>query len=198
MAARPLPDGALVTITIQSGGTVPSAYANQKVGSLETISFHNAASFPVNIVMTNTLATINGLGIGATSGAQGGSTPLSVTLNYTIWNANTRQQTGGPYSIQFGIGPLPITISADSTSPDPIAIPPGGQVQFTTDDEYSIGWTLANGQPANVWSPQPTQLVEGLNAPPQAALAGGNGQTLTYTISDTSGTQGKGTVKIGT
>src|ERR1700722_4981898 len=137
MAARPLPDGALVTITIQPGGTVASAYANQKVAALETISFHNTANFPVNIVMTNTLSSIT-LAQGATSGAQGGSTPLNVTLNYTIWNANTSQQTGGPYSIQFGIGPLPITISADSTSPDPIAIPPGGQVQFTTDDEYSI------------------------------------------------------------
>jgi len=186
-----------VTITIQPGGTVSSALANQKVGPLDSVEFYNTAGFPVNIVMTNTLSSINNLANRASSGAQGGNTPLNVTVNYAIENVNTDQETGGPYSIQFGIGPLPITISADTTSPDPIAIPPGGQIQFTTDDGYDIGWTFANGQQANVWSPQPAQLVEGLNTPPQTALVGGNGQTLTYTIADTSGTQGKGTVKIG-
>lgn len=197
-AARPLPDAALVTVTIQPGGTVSSASANQQIGPLDSVAFSNTAGFPVNIVMTNTLSSINGLPNRANSGAQGGNTPLNVTLNYVIENANTEQETGGPYSIQFGIGPLPITIDQNDTSPDPVAIPTGGQIQFTTDAKYNIGWTFANGQQANVWSPQPSQLAEGLNTPPQTALAGGDGQTLTYTLAADVGTEGKGTVKIGT
>jgi len=37
-----------------------------------------------------------------------------------------------------------------------------------------------------------------LNTPPQTALAGGNGQTLSYTIVTDMAIRGKGTVKIGT
>jgi hypothetical protein len=143
MAARPLPDAALLTITIQPGGTLPSANANQKLGPLDSVQFRNTAGFPVDIVMTNTLSSIQNLVQGGTSGAQGGSTPLNVTLNFTILNHNTGQPTGGPYSIQFGIGPLPITITADTPSPDPIAIPIGGQIQFTADGSYRVGWTFA-------------------------------------------------------
>jgi len=198
MAARPLPDAALLTITIQPGGTLSSANANQKLGPLDSVQFHNTAGFPVDLVMTNTLSSIRNLLQGVSSGAQGGSTPLNVTLNYTILNHNTGQPTGGPYSIQFGIGPLPITITADTPSPDPIAIPNGGQIQFTSDGPYAVGWSFGNGQPANVWSPQPTAISQGLNAPPQTALAGGNGQSLTYTLLTDMATRGKGTVKIGT
>jgi hypothetical protein len=198
MAARPLPDAALLTITIQPGGTLSSANANQKLGPLDSVQFHNTAGFPVDIVMTNTLSSIQNLVQGVTSGPQGGSTPLNVTLNFTILNHNTGQPTGGPYSIQFGIGPLPITITADTPSPDPIAIPQGGQIQFTADGAYGVGWTYANGQPANVWSPQPSQIGQGLNSPPQTALAGGNGQSLNYTLLTGVAIRGKGTVKIGT
>jgi hypothetical protein len=197
-AARPLPDAALLTITIQPGGMLSSANANQKLGPLDSVAFRNTAGFPVDLVMTNTLSSISNLLQGASSGAQGGSTPLNVTLNYTILNHNTGQPTGGPYSIQFGIGPLPITITAETPSPDPIAIPIGGQVQFTSDGSYAVGWTFANGQPANVWSPQPGQINQGLNTPPQTALAGANGQTLTYTLLADMAIRGKGTVKIGT
>lgn len=198
MAARPLPDAALLTITIQPGGTVSSGNANQKLGPFDSVQFHNTAGFPVDIVMTNTLSSIQNLVQGTTSGPQGGSTPLNVTLNFTILNHNTGQPTGGPYSIQFGIGPLPITITAQTPSPDPIAIPLGGQIQFTADGSYAVGWAFGNGQPANVWSPQPSQISQGLNTPPQTALAGANGQTLTYTLLTDMAIRGKGTVKIGT
>ena len=198
MAARPLPGNALWTVTIQPGGTVSSAYANMKVGPSDTVSFHNLAGFPVNIVFTNELTSIINLTQGANSGAQGGSTPLNLTLNYTIQNFNTSQPTGGPYSVQFGVGPLPVTITSDTPSPDPIAVPAGGQIQFTCDASYGVGWTFANGQQANVWSPQPSQLNQGLNTPPQNALAGANGQTLSYTLLTGMAIRGKGTVKIGT
>jgi type II secretory pathway component HofQ len=61
-----------------------------------------------------------------------------------------------------------------------------------------LGWTFANGQPANVWSPQPAQINQGLNIPPQTALAGGSGQSLNYTLLTGVAIRGKGTVKIGT
>ncbi len=198
-AARPLPDNALVTIPIQLGGTVPSANANMKLGPLDSVSFRNGAGFPVNIVMSNTLSSITNLLQGASSGAQGGSTPLNVTVSYTIWNHNTGLQVSGPYSIQFGIGPLPIAITGDNTNPDPVAIPNGGQIQFTNNDSvtYTITWAMG-GQPANVWSPQPGTINQGLNTPPQTALAGANGQSVTYTITvKNTETRGGGTVNVG-
>ncbi len=194
--ARPLPDAALWTVTIQAGGTVPQSQANMKIGSLDSVSFHNMAGFPVNIIFTNELSSITDLAQGATSGAQGGSTPLMVTVNYTIWNYNTGQQVAGPYSIQFGIGPLPISIAALTTSPDPIAIPTGGQIAFSSDAKYTIVWKM-NNVVANVWSPQPGTVSAGQNNP-QVALAGANGNTVTYTITAAQGTRGGGTVQVGT
>ena len=195
-AARHLPDNALWTIGIQSSGAVPSSEANMKIGSLDTVAFTNGATFPVDIVMTNTLTSITDLRQGANSGAQGGSTSLNVTLNYTIWNHNTGLQVAGPYSIQFGIGPLPISIESLETAPDPIAVPSGGQIRFTADVKYDIEWKI-NSVQANVWSPQPLTVSAGQNQA-QTALPGANGKTLTYSISDATNTRGGGTVQVGT
>jgi|SRR5579863_597749 hypothetical protein len=194
-AARPLPENALWTVTIQPGGTVSSAYANMKVNPSDTISFHNLAGFPVNIIFTNALSSITDLAPGATSGGKGGSTPLNLTLNYTIQNYNNSQQTGGPYSVQFGIGPLPISIEALDTEPDPIAIPNGGQIVFDSDADYTIVWKLNNVPTAHLWSPQNGTVSAGQNAP-MTALAGANGNTVTYTISASPETHGGGTVVI--
>jgi len=199
MAARHLPELALWTLPIQLGGTIPSSDANMQIGSLDGISFHNGASFPVDIIFTNQFSPINDLAMNATSGAQKGATPLNLTLNYTIWNHNTGRQTGGPYSVQFGIGPLPISITTENTNPDPVAIPSGGQIQFTNNDSdsYTIAWE-SGGQSANVWSPQPGVVSPGLNTPPQTALPGANGQSVTYTITVKGvETHGGGTVNIG-
>jgi hypothetical protein len=193
-AARPLPGNALWTVTIQPGGTVSSAYANMRVSPTDTISFHNLAGFPVNIIYTNALTSIMDLTQGASSSPKGGSTPLNLTLNYTIQNYNTSQQTGGPYSIQFGVGPLPISIAALDTNPDPIAIPAGGQIAFNSDAKYSIVWQIG-GVNANIWSPQPATVSAGQNNP-QTALAGANGKTVTYTIASSPETRGGGTVVI--
>jgi hypothetical protein len=194
-AARPLPENALWTVTIQPGGTVSSAYANMKVNPSDTISFHNLAGFPVNIIFTNALSSITDLAQGATSGGKGGSTPLNLTLNYKIYNFNTGQQTGGPYSVQFGIGPLPISIQSLDTEPDPIAIPNGGQIVFDSDADYTIVWKLNNVPTAHLWSPQNGTVSTGQNAP-MTALAGANGNTVTYSISTSADTHGGGTVVI--
>jgi hypothetical protein len=165
-----------------------------KVSPADTISFHNLAGFPVNVIYTNALTSITDLIQGATSSPAGGSTPLNLTLNYKIENFNTGQPTGGPYSIQFGIGPLPISIQSLDTEPDPIAIPAGGQIAFNADANYTIAWKIGNAG-ANVWSPQPGTVSAGQNNP-QTALAGANGKTVTYTISASPDTRGGGTVVI--
>jgi hypothetical protein len=195
--ARAYPEAVLWTIQIQSGGTVPPANANMKLGPTDSISFHNGATFPVDIVFTNEFSSIYDLGIGVNSGPQGGSTSLNLTLNYTIWNHNTGQQVAGPYSVQFGIGPLPISIAALNTSPDPIAIPTGGQIAFNSDARYDIVWKLNGVVTPGLWSPQPPTVSAGQNNP-QTALAGANGNTVTYAITAAQGTHGGGTVNIGT
>jgi hypothetical protein len=190
-AARPLPE-AVLEIVIQPGGTVSSGNANLKVPS-GSIYFNNSATFPVNIVFTNALTNISNLQPRASSASEGATT---VTVNYIVVNANTKLQTGGPYSVQFGIGPLPIEIEDETPDPDPTSVPQGGQIAFSADANYGIAWTI-NGQPANVWSPQPSTISEGQNSA-QTALPGANGNSLTYTLSDSLGIRGGGTVKIGT
>jgi hypothetical protein len=192
--ARHLPD-VLVDISIAVGGTV-SSNAYIKVGSLDSIAFRNNAGFPVNIVFTSTFPEIKNLPNGQTSPAQGGTTSLNITVNYVIQNANTGVQTGGPYAVQFGVGPLTVTITNDNTSPDPIAIPAQGTLVFNSDGKYGISW------PGNLWSPQPSTIYQG-DGPPanpiMTALAGANGMNVTYTLTpQLILAQGKGTVKIGT
>lgn len=183
------------TIFIQAGGTVASASQNLVVGPSDSIRFTNGAGFPVNIQYTvPPLPNITNLPIGATSGAAGGSSSnqLNVTVNYWVVNFNNPNQKSGPYSVQFGIGPLSITITNDDTNPDPVAIPKGGQIQFYCDAGYTITW-----KPANIWSPEPGTLVQGTNTPPQKAMAGANGQSLTYSIAPTNrDTRGGGTVVV--
>jgi hypothetical protein len=190
-AARPLPE-AVLEILIQPGGTVSSGNANQKVSS-GSIYFNNSATFPVNIVFTNALTNISNLQPRASSASEGATT---VTVNYIVVNANTKLQTGGPYSVQFGIGPLPIEIANVTPDPDPTTVAEGGQIAFNADAKYGISWTI-NGQAANVWSPQPSTIAVGQNGA-QTALPGANGNSLTYTLSDSMGIRGGGTVKIGT
>jgi hypothetical protein len=197
MAARNLPELALSTIPISPGGTVPAGNAYMNLGPLDSIKFHNLAGFAVNIVFTNVFPTINNLANNSYSGTMGGTTALNVTLNFKIVDAISGKTTGGPYAIQFGIGPLPITLSSLDTSPDPVAVPIRGQIQFTADVAYNIGWTIG-GQPApGVWAPQPTVINAGLN-PPQTAQAGADAKSLAYAISyKNTETRGGGTVKVG-
>lgn len=194
MAAEPLPELALWNVHIAMGGVV-SSNGYIKIASIDTVSFYNGAAFPVNIVFTSNFPQISNLQPGQTSPAIGGS-PLNVTVNYTVYNANTGQATGGPYAVEFGTGPLVVHISNLNTSPGSIAVPAGGEIQFNSDATYNVTWKYSNGSPANVWNPQPGQIAVGLNGV-QVALAGANGQSLTYTITASQLTQGGGTVKVG-
>jgi hypothetical protein len=191
--ARPLHEFALWEIIIAPGGSVSPGNQFLKIAASDTIYFKNTAGFPVNIAFTNSLANISNLPQGATSSAEGA---VNVTVNYTIYNANTNQPVAGPFAVQFGIGPLPVSIATLNTSPDPIAVPAGGQIAFHSDVKYNIGWIM-NGAPAHVWAPQPGTVSSGPNGA-QTAMAGANGQTLTYTLVSAAAIRGGGTVKVGT
>ena len=194
----PAPQGTLWPILISPGGTVPPANQFMQIGSYDSLSFRNTAGFPVDVVFTNVFPAISNLADNGNSGAQGGATALNVTLNYTIVNHNNGQTTGGPYAVQFGIGPLPITISALNTNPDPVAIPKGGRIQFNNNDgvTYTIKWAIG-GNPVTVWRPQPTTVTPNLNGQ-QTASAGATSQALTYTLTlKNMLTRGGGTVTVG-
>lgn len=194
MAAKPVAFASIWQIQIALGGSV-SSNGDIKIANSDGVSFRNNAGFPVNIVFTGVYGPINNLANGASASPNGGP-GLNTTINYIIYNANSGQKTGGPYAIEFGQGPLVVTINALNTSPDPIVIPAGGQIQFQTDAQYNITWTMG-GQPANVWNPQPSRLGQGASQV-QTALAGANGKALSYTITNAALTRGGGTVQVGT
>ena len=198
--ARPLYDAALWEIEIAVGGTV-SQNGYMKVGSLNSFKFKNNAGFPVNIVFQPTgtgFTNINNLANGLTSASQGGVATLNFTINYLIYDANVPTvPTGGPYAIQFGIGPLEISITDLTPNIDPIAVPNGGQIQFTSEDNtYNIGWTQ-NNQPINgAWSPQPGTIYPGINGT-QTAQPVVNSKTVVYSLSNQQERRGGGTVNMG-
>ena len=197
MAAEPVPFAALYEIQIQPNGTVLTNN-NLKVTNSDSIAFRNGAGFPVNIVFTTVFGPINNLAPNGTEVPNGGPA-LNTTVNYTIFNATTGAKTGGPYCVQFGTGPLIITIQSLNTSPDPISVPPGGEIQFVCDGKYSIEW-MSNNAPVTAWTPQPLLLYANANPNPnpvQTALPAVYGQTITYRIGNATETRGGGTVGIG-
>lgn len=197
MAAEPVPLAALYDIDIQANGTVITNN-NLKITNSDSIAFRNGAPFPVNIVFTSVFGPINGLQPNASQAPNGGP-PLNTTINYTIYNATTGTKTGGPYCVQFGTGPLVVTIQNLNTSPDPITVPPGGEIQFVCDAKYSIEW-LSKNAPVTAWNPQPLMLYKNANPNPnpvQTALPAVYGQTITYRVANAGLTRGGGTVGIG-
>jgi len=197
MAAEPVPFAALYTITIQPGGIV-TTNSNLKITNSDAITFHNGAGFAVNIVFTSVFGPINGLANGLTQSPNGGP-GLNTTINYRIYNASTGAMTGGPYAVQIGTGPLIVTVNNLNTSPDPIQVPPGGQIQFVCDAKYNIAWTQ-NQLPVTAWNPQPLKLYPNANPNPnpvQTALPAFYGESVSYTISAAPETRGGGTVGIG-
>ena len=192
MAAEPVPFASLYQINIQANGTV-STNANLKITNSDAVSFHNGASFPVNIVFTSVFGPLT-VPAGQTQSPNGGP-GVNTTINYTIYNASTGAKTGGPYSIQIGTGPLVVNISSLNPTPDPIALPPGGQLKFVSDAKYNIAWS-SNQMPVTAWTPQPLQLVAGTN-PIMTALPAVINQVLTYTLTNATEIHGGGTVNVG-
>lgn len=176
-----------VQIPIAPGGSVPLGYENLQVPDNTPVDFMNGANFPVNIVFTNQFGTINDPMGQPTSPI----TAQTVTVNYTLYNANTNQPTGGPYSIQWGLGVMKIAISGGNPTPPNITIAKQAQIQFINNDSvsYPIGWT-----PKGSFTPEPPSVTVGAN---QAQTAVAQGQTVSYELTVKTGITRGGTVKIG-
>jgi|SRR5580704_2336614 hypothetical protein len=175
-------------------GTPVSGEPDIEMAITDTLEFTNNASYPVSIVFTTTSGSVfNNIsslaGGGTTSPAQSPKLD-NMTVNYTITNLNTNAQST-PCGIQVGVGPLRIDILAANTIPDPVSIPAGGQIQFFPDEEYDISIVPPNAfnKSLNTISPPSSVVLTATDLSPQA----------TYTIkgSGIKGTDGKGTVKIG-
>jgi hypothetical protein len=180
-------------VTISTTGTVAPAQQNlAQLADGSSVQFQNDAPYPVNLEFTAEFGEVP-IARGKSSGDLSAS---EVTVNYTIYDALTNQPTGGPYSIQWGNGPLTIDIAGVTPSPASASVAEGGKIQFDSDSEDGIQWTYTvGGGTANVWNPQPTDVASGENGE-QTALPGVQGN-FTYTLSSTVGTNGKGTIKIG-
>jgi len=184
---------ATTEVTISTSGTVATAQQNlAHLTDSSDVDFQNEAPFPVTLKFTAEFGDVQI----AKGGSSGNLSASEITVNYTIYNANTNQPTGGPYSIQWGDGPLAINIAGVTPTPASASVAVGGMIQFTSDSDDGIGWTYTNGgASANVWSPQPTSVTTGENDE-QTGLPGVNGN-FTYTLSSTPGAVGKGTIKVG-
>jgi hypothetical protein len=182
-----------IDITISPTGTVSSAQANMQLSDNAEIQFDSSATFPLNLVFTSLF--------GSVSVPAGGSnnTPLAasaVTVNYVIKRQDNGVQTGGPYSVQWGIGALQINITSLTPTPDPIAVSVLGSIQFTADIDYKIVWKNQNGTVVTVWSPQPGEIYQVPPNPVQQARPGASG-LVNYYLTAADNVQGKGTVHIG-
>ncbi len=68
------------------------------------------------------------------------------SANYNIYVGATKQ-AGGPYAIQVGVGPLYVQVTYTGgqgvCSPDPAAVPPGGNLRIVETDHhsYKVGWS---------------------------------------------------------
>lgn len=184
---------ATTQVTISPGGTVPSSEQNlAHLADNSDVQFTNDAGFPVKLMFTAEFGNVTI----PFPGSSGNLSASEVTVNYTIYNANTNQPTGGPYSIQWGDGPLAISISGVNPTPPSTSVAIQGTIQFTSDSDDGIGWTnTSTGKSATVWNPQPPSVNAGVNGK-QTGLPGVSGN-FTYTLASTRGTVGKGTIKIG-
>jgi hypothetical protein len=184
--ARVLPTAQVWDIAINANGQAQPPDA--QLSNADSFYFHNGASFPVTIQFSAVFSAIT-----IQPGANSNSLQLpgagNFTINYGVIDANTGQQTGGPYGLEFGSGPIGITIQGGSSSPGTVSIPFNGQIQFTADRNYTIQWSQAN-----IFSI--SSLVQGVN-PVAVAQSVPASTTVTYTLQPSAqGTRGGGTVKI--
>jgi len=187
-------DDVLWDIPISDNSSTPvSGEPDIEMAITDTLEFTNNAPYPVSIVFTTTSGTVfNNIsslaGNGTSSPAQSPQLD-NLTVNYTITNLNTNKQST-PCGIQVGVGPLRINILDSNTNPDPVSIPEGGQIQFFPDEEYEISIV-----PPNAFN----KALTSIDPPSSVVLTATNlAPKATYTIKGgIRGTDGKGTIKIG-
>lgn len=186
-------DDALYTIAI-TGATTPQPSApNTSMNFSDTIEFVNNTTYAVSIAFTTTGGVVFGniasLGPGQNTG-QLSPNINNVTVDFTITNLSGGGASS-PAGIQVGTGPLRINILADNTSPDPVSIPNGGQIQFHPDASYQISFT-----PPNAFTPALSSITP-TNSPVLTATNLTRQATYNLVGPGIEGTKGKGTVKIG-
>jgi hypothetical protein len=160
-----------VSITVAPGGTISNSQGYLWVPDNSNVSWNNTGASQFDIVFTiGGLAPIH-------LGGRGSSAPIAnseFAVNYVV------QQNGitvsGPYCIQWGNGALQVSVTANGGAftvavPATLAGQDTGNLQFTSDADYLVGWSK------NVWSPEPPEIyptpVGGQNPNPvQRALAG--------------------------
>jgi hypothetical protein len=178
-----------VDITISPSGTISNAQGYLAVADDTEIEWDNTGAQQFTIVFTIGMDNASITIPGHTTTAPISSSETAV--NYVVKNA-AGVQVGGPYCIQWGDGVLGISVT--SNSPDfTIAIPPDvGNIQFTSDAKYGIGWS-ANG----VWSTQPSDVYPTPPGNPIQTARPGATTPVTCTFEAAANVPGKGTVHIG-
>jgi hypothetical protein len=196
---------ATVDITIPSDGIIPDSQGFLLVDDDTNIEWTNNMTGDVQIVFK--IGAINTIPVSGNGGTSGTISESEVAVNYQLEDANSNF-ISGPYSVQWGNGVLPITVSADSL-PFIVAVPAyaslamTGKIQFTTlDTPYTVKWFNSAGQPVNPWTP----VVSTINPTPpggmnpnsvQEAVPGAPTPVTCEFGPSPVGVPGNGTVRIG-
>lgn len=201
-----------VSQTININSNAKASPKNKPIGNSDTVTFQNNDP--------NNQATVTFLGAGASEFSYNGSTVSSVTVpaaggtagpltpnnsNVTVdYQVSMVSETGGPFSIEVGTGPLQIDIVDDQGDTDlPIAeIPNNGSLFFNNQvgNTATITFDKPNVMFDSNGNSVTSQTVNG--GSPGAPLTGrGTDQRVGYTIAISGHPRrvetGTGTIKVG-
>lgn len=205
------PKEALVSQTININSDAKASPKNQAIGNSDTVTFKNNDP--------NDTATVTFLGTGATEFSYNGSTVSSVTVpagaitgpltpntgDVTVdYDVSLGPNSGGPFSIEVGTGPLQINIKNDDGDTDLLAaeIPNNGSLFFNNQATGTA--TIAFNKPNVLFDSNGNSVTaQTINGTTRGATLTGRGtnQDVGYTINvaqhprrvDT----GAGTIKVG-
>ncbi|MGB6385532.1 MAG: hypothetical protein WBD25_02935 [Terriglobales bacterium] len=155
MAARVIPfedSDTVQNISITATDAIPEGCILTALQN--SVTFTNNATSSVSIAFnpTGILTNISNLVAGSTSAAQ--TMPASASINYSV-TVGSVVTPNGPYAIQSGDGFMVVTVSGgigtETVSPDPVAIPLGGNLEMqpaVSSHVYDVAWT--DGDPFTV------------------------------------------------
>jgi hypothetical protein len=155
MAARVIPfedSDTVQNISITATDAIPEGCILTALQN--SVTFTNNATSSVSIAFnpTGILTNISNLVACSTSAAQ--TMPASASINYSV-TVGSVVTPNGPYAIQSGDGFMVVTVSGgigtETVSPDPVAIPLGGNLEMqpaVSSHVYDVAWT--DGDPFTV------------------------------------------------
>ena len=116
-----------------------------------------------------------------------------ITVNYNV--SMDGKPLYEPFAIEVGAGPLEISVTGTNPTPAAGAIPPNGEIQFTTTDfKCNISWP--DGDPFN---PQLDYAFVGQPNNPVGQEHGNSGKIFGYKVTrstDVNPVDGGGTIKV--